>query len=308
MHLVYDGYNLAYRCNSVTDLYTKQGERVSAIFGTVKSIISDIETLEKKTDEVVEDITFAWDFGRSERRTSLYPEYKGNRGDKDEGFYTEFLNQVNCLHDQLLPKLGIRSVRFKGWEADDIIYAITQLIKDQDLVIISNDTDFFQLIRDNVTVYSPIKKEFYNNQNFRLKFGIPLEGYISYKALVGDPSDNIPGISGIGKTTGADLINKYLNVQGIIKARKTGLLKSSKRVDSILQNYSIIPRNMELIDLSYVDYSPIEEDLEKLLACDLVFNSKETMEFFRQKQFTSLLVEFNKISKVFKRIGNQGLG
>ena len=123
--VIFDGNNLAYRSNSVMELSTKDGRRTSAIFGVFNSIPHSVKTVEEELDVEVGEIVVVWDCGRNNRRTTLYPEYKGgrrqNQTEEDKLWYEEFIQQTNIIHDNL-PLLGVKSIKQKGQEADDLIY------------------------------------------------------------------------------------------------------------------------------------------------------------------------------------------
>jgi len=301
MKLIYDGNNLAHRCNNVYNLYTKQGERTSVIYGTFNSLKKDITDLKKMAKQNIEEVYFVWDAGRSKKRMELYPEYKASRRtESDPVWYEEFKSQVEFLHKNL-KYLGIKSIRFSGWEADDIIYALCRELKG-DLVIVSNDEDLYQLICGNVTVFSPIKRKLINNINFKEQVGIPLSGFLSYKVIKGDTSDNIKGIDGIGEKTSKNLVNKYGNVGNMLRFRDD--LRKSKRTSAILdpKNLQIIERNNQLMNLGLVDYKEILRDLKKVIKSKPKVDEKQVISILKSKQFVSILVEYIRWISVFKEL------
>lgn len=308
MKLVYDGNNTAYRANCTTELYTKQGERVSAILGTINSIRSDIDHLEKITGETVEEIYVVWDHGKSKRRMTLHPEYKGNRRkdqtSDDKIWYQEFLDQVNYLHENL-HSFGIKSLKVKGWEADDLIYGMCEELEG-DIVVVSTDEDMLQLISPNVTVFSPIKRILINNMNFFEKIGVQLQGFLTFKVIKGDSSDNINGIQGIGDKTGKSLVNKYKSMDGILANRKD--LMKSKRYARIFtpEGLRLIDRNNRLINLSYVNYEDIRSEITDTIRQEVFFNSTEVLDILKSKQFVSVLSKFKKWSAPFQALNVEG--
>ena len=120
IHILFDGNNTAYRCNCVTELYTKDGRRSSAVHGTLNTTHSTIEKLSEMLSVPVKEVIYGWDFGHNPRRTSLFPEYKGDRhkDDNDEEkkqWRAEFYSQTNDLHDNL-PYFGVKSyMNFSKW-------------------------------------------------------------------------------------------------------------------------------------------------------------------------------------------------
>ena len=134
--ILFDGNNCAYRSNCTTELYTSAGERTSAIKGVLESVKHDIDFLTNSyAFYSLVDVIVIWDGGRSKERKALYPEYKCNRDSNNKKteeakeekalWMQEFYQQVAYL-ESALPSFGVKSFKVKGWEADDIIYAITQ--------------------------------------------------------------------------------------------------------------------------------------------------------------------------------------
>lgn len=313
--IIVDGNNLAYRNAAAMTLSTKDGFNTGGIFGTLKclSAYSSTEIKEVSGREVSECIV-VFDGGRSKRRTSLYPEYKGgrktdaDRTEEEKKFYHDFLEQANILFDQL-PILGIKTIKAKGWEADDIIYGIIKMSeterKDEEnhFIIISTDEDFLQLISENTSVYSPIKKLYYTYENFYDMFGCKPEHFISYKILKGDSSDNITGIHGIGEKTGKKLVNEYGGLTEILSpANRMSLMKSrvTQRIFTP-EGLQTIDRNNRLINIKeFVDYTEVEDLIIDTLNELPQVDSKEAKKFLMKYQLSSILVKFNEWIKTFK--------
>lgn len=312
--MVIDGNNLAYRCNSVVELTTKDGRRTSAIYGVLNSISYDIKNVEKLLRKPIHECIVIWDYGKNKRRLQLYPEYKGTRHhdktEEDKTWYEEFIQQTSVLHESL-GLFGIKSLKVKGQECDDLIYSFISLAKSQrddeenHFVIISTDEDFFQLISPEVSVYSPIKQIFYTYENFMELFGITPENFLSYKILKGDTSDNISGIQGIGEKTGKSLVNKYGGLQGILDIRNRQELMKSKVSSRIFtpEGLNILDRNNRLIGLAeFVDVTETQKEVEQVLFSTPDLNTKGILAFLREYQLSSLLSKYNTFIEVFKKL------
>lgn len=312
--IVIDGNNLAYRCNSVVELTTKDGRRTSAIYGVLNSIPNDIKNVEKLIGEPVHECVVFWDYGKNNRRLKLYPEYKGTRHhDKTEDekkWYDEFITQTNILYESL-KLFGIKTLKIKGQECDDLIYSFISMAKtvrddeENKFVIISTDEDFFQLISPEVSVYSPIKQVHYTYDNFQELFGIAPEYFLGYKILRGDTSDNIVGIQGIGEKTGKNLVNKYGGLQGILNIKNRSELMKSKVSQRIFtpEGLAILDRNNQLIGLEeYVDISEVETEIENLLYESPALDTKGMLKFMRDYQLSSLLSKYNTYIEIFKKL------
>lgn len=206
--LIIDGMNTFIRSFAAINHINAVGHHVGGLTGFLKSIGSAVKFL--MATRVV--IVFDGEAG-SMNRKYLYPEYKANRdnqrivnyksfnnkGEEDDAKITEITRLMDYL--KLLP---VNCMCIDRLEADDVIgYLATKIYneeKDAEISIMSSDNDFLQLINDRTTVYSPTKKKVYTAKDVVEEFGIHPENFVIYKALVGDKSDNIPGIHGIGES------------------------------------------------------------------------------------------------------------
>lgn len=302
LHILMDGNNTAYRANCTTELYTKSGERTSAIMGVFNITHNVIESLSKEYKLPVKEVVYAWDLGHSPRRKAVFPEYKANRKkgeertEEDRTWMDEFIQQANILYENL-PLFGVKCYRKKGWEGDDLIYAISDAIVEKSpediVVIVSTDEDFHQLIADRVHLYSPIKQILYTLDNYQELMEIPQELFLTYKVLKGDSSDGIPGINGIGEKTAKQLVNTYGNLDQLLKS-KAALMKS-KRTAKIFtaEGLSILSRNNQLINLrDYVDLSEIADEVQEIVEEEPVVDVKGSRAFLMKYQLTSILVKY----------------
>lgn len=307
--LLYDGNNLVYRNNVVTELYTKQGERVSGIFGTIKGVSADLRNVSTLSGQTITDVRFVFDGGRSKKRMELFPEYKGNRDGNDPDkqiFYEEFYKQMDFLEGNL-KHFGIPVLRIRGWEADDLVYSISKEAEYDKIILVSTDEDFLQLVNDNFWVFSPIKKLLITPQNFEEIKGVSLKGFLSYKILRGDSSDNIPGIQGIGEVTGKNLVNKYGDLIGILGNPRD--LMKSKVTSRIFtpEGLNTLDRNRKLMDLSCVDYSSIKDQLEGFLNNDEYLIESKVKGILRDKQFSALLLGYKDLIQPYKEVNDKKL-
>jgi DNA polymerase-1 len=164
-----------------------------------------------------EKVVVFWDGGRDERRIKIYPDYK-KRKEQTEAERAEkkiFFEQMDEVRE-LFSALGIEQIRVPGREADDVIYSyLEQNIEsygEAQPVIVSTDADMFQILsyyaHGKVLVFSPVKKILIDRVWVEEKYGIAIEDFVIWKSLVGDTSDNIPGIRGIGPIRAKKLINE----------------------------------------------------------------------------------------------------
>lgn len=313
IHILMDGNNTAYRANCTTELYTKSGERTSAIMGTLNITHSVAEQLSQLTGEPVKEIIYTWDKGHSERRKTIFPEYKANRKkaeqtDEDKEWLAEFISQANTLYEKL-PLFGVKCIRKAGWEGDDILMGVSEALQDkypEDIIIIvSTDEDFHQLISARVWLYSPIKQILYTVDNYEELMGIPQELFLTYKILKGDTSDGIDGIAGIGEKTAKSLVNEYGNLEQLLSS-KDALMKS-KRTAKIFtpEGLQLLARNNQLINLKdYVDLTDIEDEIQEVIEEEPFVDSKAAKDFLMKYQLVSILTKWKNWSQLFEEIAD----
>lgn len=311
--LLIDGNNLAYRCNSVTELSTKDGRRTSAIYGVLNSIPGMVREVSDELDKELSEIVIAWDYGKNKRRLSLYPEYKGNRHhtdtEADRSWYEEFITQTNILHE-MLPLIGVKSIKLKGQEADDLIYTYLALARqsrdDEDnyFIIVSSDEDFLQLVSEDTAVYSPMKKIMYTDLTFPDLVGLQPHQFMDFKVLKGDSSDNIKGIQGIGDVTGKKLISKYRSLNGLLTSPDPDLRKSkvTQRIFTP-EGLHTLDRNNRLINLpAYVDLSETHDEIMAAIQEQPAVSDRNAKAFLMEYQLSSILVKYQEWIRLFKQV------
>lgn len=221
--LIVDGSNILHKCHfaypeSLTD---KEGNRTGAIYGTIKYLKKLKETYNPKQIFVCGDVS------RKTFRTEIYPEYKGTRGKTDDDIKRQF-----GYLKMFLGFAGIPYFEQDGYEADDFIGSLSKHAYEYGYtpLIASGDKDVFQLITDTTEVVYLSSKGpiMYNLEMLREKYdGLGPDEFLQLKALMGDSSDNIPGIKGIGEKTGIRLLKEYGSLDGIFEniEKITGKLK-----------------------------------------------------------------------------------
>ncbi|MFM8896211.1 MAG: DNA polymerase I, partial [Actinomycetales bacterium] len=205
--LLLDGHSLAYRAFyalPVENFSTTTGQPTNAVYGFTSMLINVLR------DEQPTHVAVAFDVSRQTFRSEAYAEYKATR----QASPSEFKGQVPLIRE-LLDALGIPSVAVDGFEADDVIATMTDesVAHGAEVLIVTGDRDAFQLVTDRVTVLYPRKGV---SDLARMtpaaiveKYGLLPSQYPDYAALRGDPSDNLPGIPGVGEKTAAKWISTY---------------------------------------------------------------------------------------------------
>ena len=199
--------------------------------GLITGFINFIATLNK--EHGTDYLLFALDSKAKTIRKEIDPNYKANRPAPPEDLKKQLPVAI-----ELIEKMGFPKLEIEGYEADDVIAAITKCAKDQGIKvkIVSHDKDLYQLIDDDkVVLYDPMKKIDINEEKCLEKFGVKPSAIVDYLAIVGDSADNIPGVKGIGAKGATKLLNEYgslkniyENIDKIANARTKKLLLESK--------------------------------------------------------------------------------
>jgi DNA polymerase-1 len=200
-----DALNLFFRNFAMLKMVNPDGTHIGGLGGFLRSLNSLVKTLQPTSVYVVFD-----GVGSSINRKNLLAEYKSGRNQTRITNWETFdsleeendakINQITRLI-HYLKCLPVKTVSLDKVEADDIIAYISNILSikhNSDVIIVSNDRDYIQLINKNITIYRPTEKELYTPQIIKSSFGIPPENFILYKTLMGDQSDKIEGIKGLG--------------------------------------------------------------------------------------------------------------
>jgi DNA polymerase-1 len=190
---------------------THTGQHTNAVYGFTSMLINVLR------DEAPTHIAVAFDVSRQTFRTEAYAEYKAGRSATPR----EFEGQISLVQE-ILGALRIPFVQVEGYEADDVIATLTTMATDEgmDVLICSGDRDAFQLVTDHVTVLYPVRgvSELWRMTPAAVteKYGVPPTRYSDLAALVGESSDNLPGVPGVGPKTAAKWIGMYAGLDGIV--------------------------------------------------------------------------------------------
>ena len=274
-HLIIDCNNLYYRANYVTNLRDRKGKRISGIFNTMKMLQGLIKKFQPS------NLIIVWDGGRSKERLEVYSEYKANRRvNQKEDDKIDLINQRDIIKE-IFSHLPIKQLEIKNLEADDVIGYLSRILKGKK-VIISNDNDFLQLIKKDVYLYLPYKDKLLSEKNIEMFLGFPVKYYVLWKCLVGDSSDNIKGIKGIGpKKANAIIINK--------SKYKKKLPINSEELEILNRNKYLISIGA-LLDDGYKDIIRNKYISEKYKT-DFNYNKVEMI--FKKLRFKTLLYDFD---------------
>ena len=258
--LLVDGDNLfKIGFHGVRDLYN-EGNHVGGVYHFINILRKFLE--EHNHDKVV----VFWDGeSNSSMRKAIYPQYKANRRqDMNEFKYESYLQQKERVK-QYLEEIFVRQIEMTNNEADDLIAHYCKISTEEEIIIFSSDKDLTQLISENVTIYSPIHKQYYKDGDMITinKVEIPHYNVLLCKIFTGDKSDNIDGIEGLGEKTLVKLFPEMLvksctTHELLDNARIIQQKKKSKVLDNILTGRTksgifgevFYSENKRIVDLS----------------------------------------------------------
>ena len=279
--LIIDGHSMAFRAFYALppdNFVTATGQHTNAVYGFVSMLTRLLET------EQPTHVAVAFDVSRHSFRTEEYPEYKGTRDAAPE----EFKGQVELIRE-VLDAMGIVSLSREGFEADDILATLAYRAGNDGatVLVVSGDRDSFQTVTDNVTVLYPgtgpgdLRRM--TPQAVEEKYGVPPHRYPEIAAIVGETSDNLPGVPGVGPKTAAQWINKYDGLDNLLaRADEIG----GKRGAALREHMDDVVRNRRLNRLlTDMDLEVSPSDLARrptdVAAIDRLFDS---LEFGRLRQ------------------------
>ena len=272
---IIDGYAILYRAHYAlirNPLITSYGFHTSALFGFTNQLIKIIK------DENPDYLVCAFDSKEKTFRHKIYSDYKANRPEMPE----ELQKQIPHLWE-LLDGMNIPVLRKPGYEADDIIGTVTESVLDKKIqsYIVSGDKDFMQLINDKIFLYTPGKRnsapDIYDKDGVIKKWGLPPEKIIDLLALMGDSSDNVPGVAGVGVKTAVKLLKEYDNIESVLdnaskisnKRVHNGLINGrdkaflSKELVTIIKDVDV-DTNVENFSLKSFDQEALGKKFEEL--------------------------------------------
>ena len=239
--LLIDGHSLAFRAFyalSPDSFRTPDGQHTNAVHGFI-SMMLNILAAEKPTHLAV-----AFDLSRESFRTEEYPEYKGTRGETPP----EFIGQTELLREAL-NAMNIKNITRDNYEADDILASLADQAADQgfNVYVVSGDRDTFQLIREETTILYPVKGVLnlarMDDEAVYAKYAVHAKQYPDLAALVGETSDNLPGIPGVGPKTAAKWLQQFGSLQAIFdSASEIG----GKVGESLREHMQLAVRNRRL--------------------------------------------------------------
>ena len=254
--LVIDGLNTFIRVFSAVPALNDDGQHIGGVTGFLRSVAAVVRLIKPTRCVIVFDGK-----GGSRRRKDIYPEYKANRANKTAfNRYQEFASledEQDSMRRQFgrviqyLNCLPVTTLSIDNVEADDIMAYIANEIYTDDknrVTICSTDRDFLQLVNNRISVWSPIKKKMYTPSVMQEEFGFSSKNYLLYRSFIGDKSDNIPGLKGVGPKS---LIKYFPVFTEDREITVEEIVQYANNVDKKYKVHSLVSENKELLELNY---------------------------------------------------------
>ena len=256
------------------DMTRPDGTRVNAVYGFTRMLMKLIE------DTDADHVAVIFDHARKTFRNDIYPDYKANRSAPPE----DLIPQFDLVRDATRA-LNVAAVDLAGYEADDLIATYTRHALEQgaDVTIVSSDKDMMQLVRPGVVMFDAMKEKLIGPDQVMEKFGVGPDKVIEVQALAGDASDNVPGVSGIGVKTAAELINEYGDLETLLS--RASEIKQPKRRQNLIDEADAARLSRRLVTL--MDDVPVEIDLSTFAVKEI--KAETLLAFLVEQNFKSLI-------------------
>ncbi len=270
--ILVDGSSYLYRAyHALPPLTTSKNQPT----GAIKGVISMIKRV--LIDHPDSPLAVVFDAKGKTFRHDMYSEYKANRPPMPE----DLVQQIEPIH-RIISLMGIKLIMISGVEADDVIGTLAEQARQKRLntVISTGDKDMTQLVCDNVSVVNTMSGELLDENGVMKKFGVGPELITDYLALIGDKSDNVPGVDKVGPKTAVKWLNEYKNIEGIKKNAESIGGKVGENLRSSIQTLDLAHELVKIkidvpLEIGIEDLAVSEPDVEQLSEVykELEFNS-----------------------------------
>ncbi|MBU4565121.1 MAG: hypothetical protein KMY53_16020 [Desulfarculus sp.] len=300
--LILDGNNMVAIANAATDLKAPDGTPTGGIIGFLRSLRAIIEDVNPVS------VVAAWDGGKSRYRVAKFPAYKAHRAAErnleQQIKYGNLIKQLPLVQE-ITGALGIGNVRIPGYEGDDVVAMLEARVQakgpDQAAVIVSTDKDMLQLVSDRCWVYNPIKKSSTMVGNFHETTGVTRAQYPEFRAMVGDPSDGIPGVFGIGEGTAKKVLAEHGTFANFLTHYEDRKPKG-KKLSDLYAHQEDVRTYMDLMRLpAPYDGTPAE-------TWGPAYDLRALIDMFGRYQFRSLLGDHTQFLRPFAGLIGEQLG
>lgn len=282
-----DGHALAYRMyfaltagSNTARWQTSKGEPTAGIYGFARELLRILE------QEKPEYLAVAFDTGKT-FRDKIFPEYKGTRAKMPDDLRV----QIERMR-QMVDAFNIPRLEMEGYEADDVLGSMARLAGEQGMgvKIVTGDRDLLQLVDKRTAVYlAGDDQNYITDEDVIKKLGVRANQVVDYKAIVGDKSDNIPGVAGVGEKTAIALLEKYGTLDGVYQnidqIEKRWKTKLEQGKESAYLSYKLAKIHTDL---------PVKLDLEQ--AKSHVFDADRIATFFQELEFRTLIKTLDRLT------------
>lgn len=292
--ILIDGNSLLHRAYHAfpPTLTTAKGELINAVYGFSSMLLTILEKLGPT------HVAVAWDVKGPTFRKMEYVEYKANRGPMDDDLVTQIDRTKEVVSVLNIPQFGI-----EGYEGDDVIGTLARLAtdeeseKDTQVIIVTADRDALQLIKEKqIVVYLPLQNRaaqavVFDEDKVVETYGFKPKGIVDLKSLMGDSSDNIPGVKGIGKVMATKLILEFGSLEGVYKNIDSE--KITKRVrEMLIDQKDMAEQSYKLATIN--QNAPLKINWEDCLLTN--YDKRKATELFKELNFNSIIARLPKDS------------
>ncbi len=270
-----DGSGFIFRAFHGLPMMTRpDGVPVNAVYGFATMLMKLV------SETKAAHVAVIFDAARKTFRSDIYPAYKAHRPPPPEELIPQF-----PLVREAARAFNLPSVELEGYEADDLIatYATQAVAQGHRVTIVSSDKDLMQLVGPGVDMLDPLKNRAIGPEQVMEKFGVPPDKVVDVQALCGDPTDNVPGVPGIGIKTAAQLITEYGDLDTLLE--RAGGIKQPKRRETLLANADMARISRDLVRLCRE--APVPEPLDSFVLTPP--DPAILGDFLRQMGFKSIL-------------------
>lgn len=295
--LLIDGNAMLHRAyHALPPLTNTKGELVQAVYGFFSMLLNVLQ------DQQPTHLVVCFDRGAPTIRQTMFVGYHAHRPELPD----EFVRQIIIIHE-LLEKMKVSIFELDGYEGDDLIGTIAAKAvqaSDTEVVILTGDRDMLQLVNKHVNVLMPLvgisKTVMFDEAAVEAKYGVKSSQFVDYKALIGDPSDGYPGVTGVGPKTASSLLQKYETFENLYNKigelpEKVGLKLATDAEQAALAKQLA----------AIITDAPIQFDLHKCVCTD--FDGEKLVAALKDQGFKSLTTRFEVFFKLDKKEEQLGL-
>ncbi len=282
---VVDAYGLIYQVFHAPgmEMTNAQGEPTGAAFGFVRDVLGLMRKLSP------DYLLCAYDMRAKTFRSELYPEYKANRSATPDDLLLQF-----DFTREFLKAVGVPALGVVGFEADDVLATVARTVSELggETILATSDKDARQLLDDRTSIYLLRKEKFYRAPELLADWGIRPDQVVDFQALVGDSSDNVPGVPLIGPKVAGDLLQKFETLEGVFDAA-VGM--KGKRYENIRNGRDLALLSRELVKLRTNVPLEIDWDAARLGGVD----PERLRRLFQYWGFRSLIGKVDELAETF---------